>query len=64
MTGNPNDSQEIAEKLDDMLSHPVQRDLYSRNSQRRVYDRFLVFTQVQGWLRRLVELVDKPLSKG
>jgi len=63
LTGNPNDSQEIAEKLDDMLSHPVQRDLYSRNSQRRVYDRFLVFTQVQGWLRRLVELVDKPLSK-
>jgi trehalose synthase len=64
LTGNPNDPEEIAEKLDDMLSHPVQRDLYSRNSQRRVYDRFLVFTQVQTWLRRLVELVDKPPSPG
>jgi len=60
LTANPQDSREIAEILDDMLSHPVQRDLYGRNAQRRVYDRFLVFTQVASWLRRLADAAAPP----
>jgi trehalose synthase len=62
LTGNPKDPREIAEALDDMLSHPVQRDLFGRNAQRRVYDRFLVFTQVQSWLRLLSEVAGRPPS--
>lgn len=53
LTGNPQDPDEIAEGLDEMLSKPVQRELYGRSAQRRVYDRFLVFTQVENWLRML-----------
>jgi len=60
LTGNPQDPDEIAETLDDMLANPVQRDLYGRNAQRRVYDRFLVFTQVENWLRRLADTALKP----
>ncbi len=62
LTGNPREPKEIAEALDDLLSHPVQRDLFGRNAQRRVYDRFLVFTQVQSWLRLLAEVAARPPS--
>jgi trehalose synthase len=62
LTGNPRDPDEIAETLDDMLANPVQRELYGRNAQRRVYDRFLVFTQVESWLRRLADVAASPRS--
>jgi trehalose synthase len=62
LTGNPKDPSEIAEALDDMLANPVQRELYGRNAQRRVYDRFLVFTQVESWLRRLAEVAARAHS--
>lgn len=64
LTADPKDPAEIAERLDGMLSHPVQRELYGRNAQRRVYDRFLVFTQVQSWLRLLAEVSERPPSGG
>ncbi|MFZ3048426.1 MAG: glycosyltransferase [Desulfatirhabdiaceae bacterium] len=60
LTMNPRDPDEIAETLDEMLANPVQRERYGHNAQRRVYDRFLVFTQVENWLRRLADVVDKP----
>jgi trehalose synthase len=62
LTGNPQDADEIAETLDDMLANPAQRELYGRNAQRRVYDRFLVFTQVESWLRRLADAASQPRS--
>jgi trehalose synthase len=62
LTGSPQDPGEIAETLDEMLSSPVQRELYGRSAQRRVYDRFLVFTQVEYWLRRLAEAAATPRS--
>jgi trehalose synthase len=62
LTADPKDPGEIAEILGDMLAHPVQRELYGRNAQRRVYDRFLVFTQVESWLRRLADVAGKTLS--
>ncbi len=62
LTGNPRDADEIAETLDDMLANPLQRELYGRNAQRRVYDHFLVFTQVENWLRRLAEVAARPRS--
>jgi trehalose synthase len=62
LTGDPLDPDEIAETLDEMLSNPLQRELYGRNAQRRVYDRFLVFTQVESWLRRLADAASTPRS--
>lgn len=62
LTVDPQDPDEIAETLDEMLADPMKRELYGHNAQRRVYDRFLVFTQVENWLRRLVDVVDKPGS--
>jgi trehalose synthase len=60
LTGHPQDPDEIAENLDEMLSNPVQRENYGRNAQRRVYDRFLVFTQVESWLRMLADAASTP----
>jgi trehalose synthase len=62
LTGNPQDPDEIADALDEMLANPLQRELYGRNAQRRVYDRFLVFTQVESWLQRLADAASKPGS--
>lgn len=62
LTGNPRDPDEIAATLDDMLAGPVQRELYGRNAQRRVYERFLVFTQVENWLRQLADAAAAPRS--
>ncbi|MGE5257721.1 MAG: glycosyltransferase [Hyphomicrobiales bacterium] len=62
LTGDPHDPSEIAGMLDDMLANPVQRELYGRNAQRRVYDRFLVFTQVESWLRRLADVAARSRS--
>ena len=62
LTSHPQDPHEIAETLDEMLSNPVQRELFGRSAQRRVYDRFLVFTQVESWLRRLAEAASTPRS--
>jgi glycosyltransferase involved in cell wall biosynthesis len=62
LTSHPQDPHEIAEALDEMLSSPVQRELFGRSAQRRVYDRFLVFTQVESWLRRLAEAASTPRS--
>jgi trehalose synthase len=64
LTSHPQDPEEIAENLDEMLSNPVQRENYGRNAQRRVYDRFLVFTQVESWLRMLADAATAPGASG
>jgi trehalose synthase len=52
---NPEDPKEIADLLDEMLSDPLERDRWSRNAQKRVFTEFLVFAQMQHWLRVLAE---------
>jgi trehalose synthase len=64
LTADPRDPAEIAANLDEMLSHPVARERYGRQAQRRVYDRFLIFTQVGSWLQRLAEVAGRPRSTG
>ena len=53
LTKNAEDSDEIAEKLTKLLADPLYRDQLGRSAQRRVYDRFLVFTQVLSYFRLL-----------
>jgi trehalose synthase len=58
ITQNPEDPEEIAEHLDQMLADPATRDLWGRNAQRHVHERFLIFNQVQNWLYLLVDMIE------
>jgi trehalose synthase len=53
---DPNDSENIASVLDEMLADRAQRNSLGQAGQRRVYEEFLVFTQLGKWLRKLKEL--------
>ena len=50
---DPNDPQEIARCLDDILENVPKRDAMARSAQRRVHDHFLIFTQLCHWVRLL-----------
>ena len=47
------DPHAVAHTLGEMLRQPKQRTAWGRNATRRVYDHFLVFTQVRRWLEVL-----------
>jgi len=57
LVSDPNDPEEIARTLDEMLADPAQRLAWGHRGQRRVYDSFLVFAQVRQWLRVLASCV-------
>jgi trehalose synthase len=59
LTRDPLDPEEIAENLDQMLAHPATRDMWGRNAQRRVYDRYLVYQHVHEWLQRLADVASR-----
>lgn len=50
LVSNPENSDEVAEVLDEMLADPKLREEMAHNGQRRVSERFLIFTQVRSWL--------------
>ena len=58
LTHDPNDPEEIARNLDELLADPIRRDLLARSSQRRVHQEFLIFAQLRHWLRVLAGCVD------
>jgi trehalose synthase len=58
LTHGPNDSEEIANNLDELLEDPIRRDLLARAAQRRVHQEFLIFAQLRHWLRVLASCVD------
>jgi trehalose synthase len=58
LTRDPNNADEIAENLDELLKAPLQRDLLARAAQRRVHQEFLVFAQLRSWLRLLADCVE------
>jgi trehalose synthase len=47
------DPHAVAEALDGVLEAAKRRDIWGRNATRRVYDHYLVFTQVRRWLEIL-----------
>lgn len=53
---DPENADEIADKLDRVLSMSKERNAVSTAAQRRVYDEFLVFRQVARWLKVLAEV--------
>lgn len=53
MVRDPTDSEELAHVLNEMLESFKDRELWGRRGQRRAYDEFLIFAQLQKWLRLL-----------
>ncbi|MGH9458330.1 MAG: glycosyltransferase [Thermoanaerobaculia bacterium] len=54
---DPTNVEELADALGELLADPNRRAHLAGNAQRRVYDEFLVFSQVRSWLRTLVSVV-------
>ena len=52
---DPEDPQEIATRLQDLLSNVDKRDAMRRSAQIRVKNEFLVFTQIRDWLRCIAD---------
>jgi trehalose synthase len=50
---DPQDAGELADALQGMLTDHGGRRAWGRNAQRRAHDKFLVFSQLQSWLRLL-----------
>jgi hypothetical protein len=59
---NPEDPEEIAFRLDELLSDNLERERLGRNAQKRVFTEFLIFTQMQQALRVLAECA-KPVHQ-
>lgn len=56
---SPDDPDDVAKALDEMLQDPDTRHLWGRNAQRRVHEMFLVFQQVASWLRVLASVTER-----
>ena len=57
---DPEDPEEIAGRLDDILEDVPKRDYMARNGRQRVHDEFLIFTQLCHWLRLLNACATAP----
>ncbi len=57
LVDDPENTEEIADALDALLSHPARREAYGRNARQRVHDHFLVFNQVSAWLELLTNTI-------
>jgi trehalose synthase len=58
LSNSAEDSEEIAQRLDDLLGDVVRRDRMGRAGQKRVQESFLVFVQLCNWLRLLAECAE------
>lgn len=55
LVNDPEDPEELAQTLDEMLADPARRFAWGQSGQRRVNDEFLVFRQIRDWLRVLAK---------
>ena len=53
MIDDPEDTAALAAALDEMLAMPDDLEHWAQSAQRRVYDEFLIFTQLRRWLEVL-----------
>jgi trehalose synthase len=53
LVSNPEDPDELAETLNQMLADPAARERWAQQAQRRVHEEFLIFTQLRRWLEVL-----------
>jgi trehalose synthase len=55
LVADPEDPEEIAETMHRMLADEDQLETWGNNAQRRVYDEFLIFGELQRWLELLTD---------
>jgi trehalose synthase len=55
LVSNPEDPEAIAEAMHHMLADEDQLETWGRNAQRRVYDEFLIFSELRRWLEMLAD---------
>lgn len=55
LVSNPEDPEEIAEAMHQMLADEDQLEAWGNNAQRRVYDEFLIFGELRRWLELLAD---------
>jgi trehalose synthase len=55
LVANPEDPEAIAEAMHQMLADDDQLETCGNNAQRRVYDEFLIFSELRRWLEVLAE---------
>jgi trehalose synthase len=60
LVDDPEDVDALADALDAMLGAAADRRAWARNAQRHVHANFLVFAQLQAWLRLFARLLDDP----
>jgi trehalose synthase len=59
---DPEDPEEIADVLDQMLGDPLARDRWGRNAQLRAHNEFLIFTQLCRWIKVLAASIATPAA--
>jgi trehalose synthase len=59
LVGDPEDPEEIAGILHEMLADPRQQEAWGRSAQLRVHTQFLIFSQLSGWLRLLAAVAER-----
>jgi trehalose synthase len=59
---DPQDVEELARVLGQMLQQPEERARWARNAQRRAHDEFMIFTQLRRWLEVCREVVEESAS--
>jgi trehalose synthase len=57
---DPEDPEEIAKRIDDLLEDGHKRERMARNAQQRVHEEFLIFKQLCQWLRTLSDCASAP----
>lgn len=55
LVSDPEDPNELADALSELLADPGARESMAQQAQRRVHDEFLIFVQLRRWLEVLVE---------
>lgn len=60
LVNDPEDIDEVALAIDRILRDPERREHYASNSQLRVHEHFLIFTQLRRWLRVLEDVAQSP----
>lgn len=63
MVGDPENPDEIASMLDQMLRSTQTLERWGRNGQLQVHKEFLIFTQLSRWLRLLASAVSRSPQK-
>jgi trehalose synthase len=57
LIADPQDPDELAHAMNEMLADAEGRDDWGRSAQRRTHQNFLVFSQLRAWIRLFAELV-------